>query len=165
MSSIHYRFLKIAFEEAIEAQKQGTYPIGAVIVDGEGRIVSRGRNRVFDDNDPTAHAEVDAIRKVGNHLLDLTKKMFVKNDLTLYTTCEPCAMCTCTILFSGIKKVVWAANDNEYGAFRLMKEGPHFLDNFNKLTYEAAPIKKLADLQDQLLNEWKEQRLLLNENL
>ncbi|WP_379138430.1 deaminase [Paenibacillus sp. sgz500958] len=49
------------------------------------------------------------MRKAGYRLLDLRGKRFIRNDLTLYTTCEPCPMCSCTILMSGIKHIVWAA--------------------------------------------------------
>lgn len=104
-----YEYLTLALEEAEQSFTEGTYPIGAIIVDVDGIVVSKGRNRVFSDCDPTAHAEVDAIRRAGKHLLDVEKKKFSKKkDLTLYTTCEPCPMCSCTILMSGIKKIVWA---------------------------------------------------------
>lgn len=99
-----YEYLTLALEEADQALIEGTYPIGAIIVDADGNVVSRGRNRVFSECDPTAHAEVDAIRQAGQHLLDVSKKRYTKNDLTLYTTCEPCPMCSCTILMSGIKR-------------------------------------------------------------
>ncbi|UHA71756.1 nucleoside deaminase [Paenibacillus sp. 481] len=158
----NYQNLLLAFEEAELAKAEGTYPIGAVIVDSNGQVVSRGRNRVFSECDCTAHAEVDAIRKAGNKLLDLQAKRFIKNDLTIYTTCEPCPMCTCTILLSGIKKVVWAANDNEYGAMSKMKDGPHFLKQFNTITYIAAPYLDLENRQRSLLEEWNKSRGMEN---
>lgn len=150
----HYQNLLLAFEEAELAKAEGTYPIGTVIVDANGEVVSRGRNRVFTDADCTAHAEVDALRKAGHRLMDVDAKRFVKNDLTLYTTCEPCPMCTCTILLSGIKKVVWAADDDEYGAVRRMKEGPHFMKQFSTIEYLAAPYLDLENRQRKMLEEW-----------
>lgn len=158
----HYENLLIAFEEAELAQSEGTYPIGSVIVDSKGNVISRGRNRVFSECDCTAHAEVDAIRKAGTNLLDLSGKRFIKNDFTLYTTCEPCPMCTCTILMSGIKKVVWAANDDEYGAIRRMKDGPHFIEQFNTITYLAAPYLELENRQRKMLADWNTSRGILN---
>lgn len=157
-----YDYLVLAFEEANQAFEEGTYPIGAIIVDGEGTIVSKGRNRVFTQSDCTAHAEVDAIRKVGYKLLDIANKRFVKNDLTLYTTCEPCPMCTCTILLSGIKKVVWAADDDEYGGIRKFKEGPHFINLFDTITYTASPYIELENKQRELLARWNIGRGILN---
>lgn len=157
-----YDYLVMSLLEAEIALEEGTYPIGAVIVDDNGEIVSRGRNRVFSESDCTAHAEVDAIRKAGHKLLDLTNKRFVKNDLTLYTTCEPCPMCTCTILLSGIKKIVWAADDDEYGGIRRFKEGPHFINLFDTLSYVASPYVNLENKQRELLAKWNIGRGILN---
>ncbi|MNW15530.1 tRNA-specific adenosine deaminase [compost metagenome] len=67
-------FLEIALEEAEIAFSEGTVPIGAVLVDHEGNILSKGRNRIFTANDPTCHAEIDVIRKAGSKLLDPTYK-------------------------------------------------------------------------------------------
>ncbi|WP_435921457.1 nucleoside deaminase [Paenibacillus sp. DYY-L-2] len=162
MITDHLKYLELAFEEATLAESEGTYPIGAVIVDNEGKVVSRGRNRVFTQEDCTAHAEVDAIRKAGHILLDTPNKRFKKNDLTLYTTCEPCPMCTCTILLSGIKQVVWAADDDEYGAIRRMKEGPHFINQFNTINYIASPSLDLENKQRKMLKEWNIRRGIIN---
>ncbi|WP_156043211.1 nucleoside deaminase [Paenibacillus sp. UNC451MF] len=149
------KFLLEAFLEAEQAKDEGTYPIGAVIVDSEGTIISRGRNRVFSSCDTTAHAEVDAIRRAGSSMVDIENKKFLKKNYTLYTTCEPCPMCSCTILLSfNIKRVVWAANDVEIGAMRKFKEGPHFLNRFNKISIEAAPFKDLEIRQRTMLAEW-----------
>ena len=157
-----YEYLVLALEEADQAFIEGTYPIGAVIVDEDGDVVSKGRNRVFSECDPTAHAEVDAIRRAGKHLLDLDRKRFTKNNLTLYTTCEPCPMCSCTILMSGIKRIVWAADDEEYGGLRRFKEGPHFIHMFDTLSCVAAPYLDLENRQRAMLAKWNISRGLLN---
>ncbi|MGD0032948.1 MULTISPECIES: nucleoside deaminase [Paenibacillus] len=157
-----YEYLVLALEEADQAFIEGTYPIGAVIVDEDGDVLSKGRNRVFSECDPTAHAEVDAIRRAGKHLLDLDRKKFTKNNLTLYTTCEPCPMCSCTILMSGIKRIVWAADDEEYGGLRRFKEGPHFIHMFDTLSCVAAPYLDLENRQRAMLAEWNISRGLLN---
>ncbi|WP_340016288.1 nucleoside deaminase [Paenibacillus sp. FSL K6-1318] len=158
-----YEYLTLALEEAEQSFTEGTYPIGAIIVDVDGIVVSKGRNRVFSDCDPTAHAEVDAIRRAGKHLLDVEKKKFSKKkDLTLYTTCEPCPMCSCTILMSGIKKIVWAADDEAYGGLRRFKEGPHFIHMFDTLSCVAAPYLDLENRQRALLAKWNIGRGMLN---
>lgn len=164
MMDNHFNYLSLAFEEALLAESEGTYPIGAVIVDATGHVISRGRNRVFSDQDCTAHAEVDAIRKASPVLLDAANKKFNKNTFTLYTTCEPCPMCTCTILLSGIKQVVWAADDDDYGAIRKMKEGPHFLALFNTIHYVASPSLELENKQRKMLKEWCIRRGIINNN-
>ncbi|MEK3874999.1 nucleoside deaminase [Paenibacillus sp. FSL M7-0420] len=159
----HYEYLLLAFEEAEKAKEEGTYPIGAVIIDSNGTVVSRGRNRVFSSYDTTSHAEVDAIRKAGHKILDVeSKKFVVDNGLTLYTTCEPCPMCTGTIVLSKIKKVVWAANDAEIGAFKKFKERtsplPIYNDLFNDIEIVAAPYSDLEIRQRLMLAEWNNNR-------
>jgi tRNA(adenine34) deaminase len=149
------KFLLEAFTEADKAKDEGTYPIGVVIVDSEGTIISRGRNRVFSEADTTAHAEVDAIRKAGSTMLDIKNKKFLKKGYTLYSTCEPCPMCTCTILLSfSIDRVVWAANDVGMGAMRKFSGGPHFLERFSKILIESAPYRDLEIRQRKMLAEF-----------
>lgn len=158
-----YNYLLLAFEEAEKAREEGTFPIGAVIVDAEGTVVSRGRNRVFTSCDPTAHAEVDSIRQAGHRILNQdTKKFIANNGLTLYTTCEPCPMCTGTIVLSLIKRVVWAANDAEIGAFsRFQQAGsplPVYNELFNGIEVVAAPYDDLEIRQRKMLAEWNNNR-------
>lgn len=157
-----YDCLVITLEEALKSFEEGTYPIGAVIIDGEGYVVSKGRNRVFSECDCTAHAEVDAIRRAGHRLLDMNNKRFMKNDLTLYTSCEPCPMCSCTILMSGIKNIVWAADDDDYGGIRKFKEGTKFLHLFDTLSYVASPYLDLENKQRELLAKWNIGRGIIN---
>lgn len=77
-------------------------PFGAVVV-RRGKIVARGWNRVTSDNDPTAHAEVSAIRDACKKL-----KTFQLDDCELYTSCEPCPMCLAAIYWARLKKVYYA---------------------------------------------------------
>lgn len=154
-----YTYLLMAFEEAMIARDEGTFPIGAVLVDENGKVISRGRNRVFSECDSTAHAEVDAIRQAGQLIVNpATRKFIPNNGLTLYTTCEPCPMCTGTIVLSLIRKVVWAANDEEIGAFRRFRNAgsplPVYDDLFNQIEFTAAPYPDLEERQRALLAEW-----------
>jgi len=77
-------------------------PFGAIIVDSLGNVISKGNNRVIIDNDPTAHAEIVAIRKASKKLNN-----YDLSDLILYTTCEPCPMCLSAIIWSNIKVVYY----------------------------------------------------------
>ena len=95
--------LKIA-ENGIDA---GHGPFGAVIA-RNGRIVSEANNEVVISNDPTAHAEVLAIRRASSFL-----KTYDLKDCVLYTSCEPCPMCLGAIYWSGIRKVVYASDRND----------------------------------------------------
>ena len=78
-------------------------PFGAVIVDKNGQIISEGNNKVLISNDPTAHAEIVAIRNACTKL-----KTFNLEDYTLYTSCEPCPMCLSAIIWANIKKVYYS---------------------------------------------------------
>ena len=103
-------------EEALRAAQRaleiGEVPVGAIVV-FEGRIVGQGYNRNLTDNDPTAHAEIVALReaakKLGNHRLA---------DCELFATIEPCAMCAGAMLHARIRRLVYGADDPKAGAVR-----------------------------------------------
>ena len=99
--------LKLAKEAAIK----GDVPVGALVVDDAGTIIGMGANLREQDNDPTAHAEIVAIRnaasEIGNYRLD---------DLTMVVTLEPCGMCAGAIAQSRIKRLVFGSFDEKYGA-------------------------------------------------
>jgi tRNA(adenine34) deaminase len=105
--SLMQEALKLAKETAIK----GDVPVGALVVDDSGTIVGMGANLREQDNDPTAHAEIVAIRnaanKIGNYRLD---------DLTMVVTLEPCGMCAGAIAQSRIKRLVFGSFDEKYGA-------------------------------------------------
>jgi len=145
-------FLKIALEEAQIAFEEGTIPIGAVLVSPDGELLSRGRNRVFTAQDPSWHAEIDVIRQSG---IDLMKPTY-KNQCTLYSTVEPCPMCTGAIILADIKRVVWALSDDYLGALRIMKEGKHFRHKYDKVQTTAMPYKDLAIMAQELHKAWDE---------
>ena len=96
---------------AKEAAIRGDVPVGALVVDDAGTIIGIGANLREQDNDPTAHAEIVAIRnaanKFGNYRLD---------DLTMVVTLEPCGMCAGAIAQSRIKRLVFGSFDEKYGA-------------------------------------------------
>jgi tRNA(adenine34) deaminase len=96
---------------AKEAAAKGDVPVGALLVDDAGNVVGQGANLRVQDNDPTAHAEIVAIRnaakKIGNYRLD---------DLTMLVTLEPCGMCAGAIAQSRIKRLVFGAFDKKAGA-------------------------------------------------
>ena len=102
-------FMKKAKEmsdKAIQNKEGG--PFGAVIIDEQGNIVSKGNNKVLGSNDPTAHAEIVAIRNACKKLntYDLSKCI-------LYTSCEPCPMCLSAIIWSNIKKVYYGCTKKD----------------------------------------------------
>ena len=105
-----------AIAEATAAEAAGEVPIGAVIV-YKNQIIARGNNRVLRDHDPTAHAEIIALRQAGKTLENyrLTPRDS-EEGCTLYVTLEPCAMCAGAILHARITRLVYAAPDPKAGA-------------------------------------------------
>ena len=96
---------------AQEVKSSGDVPVGALIVNEAGEIVSFGKNERGKDNDPTAHAEILAIRRAGEKL-----SSWRLDDLTLIVTLEPCVMCAGAILQSRLKRLVFGAFDQKAGA-------------------------------------------------
>ena len=85
-------------------------PFGAVIVDKMGNIISNGNNKVIMQNDPTAHAEIVAIREACKKL-----NKYDLSDYTIYTSCEPCPMCLSAIIWSNIKNVYYGCTKQDVG--------------------------------------------------
>src|ERR1700728_3158605 len=103
-------FMDLALDEARAAGERGEVPVGAIIV-RDGAVIARAGNRVIAEHDPTAHAELVAIRaagaKLGSERLE---------DCDLYVTLEPCAMCAGAIAFARIRRLYYGAADPKGGA-------------------------------------------------
>jgi tRNA(adenine34) deaminase len=106
--------LQAAIAEAHAAEASGEVPIGAIIV-YKNEIIARGQNRVLRDHDPTAHAEIVALRHAGRALENYRLSQ-EEGGCTLYVTLEPCAMCAGAILHARIARLVYAAPDPKAGA-------------------------------------------------
>ena len=103
-----------ALREAQRALAMGEVPVGAVVVH-EGRITGRGCNRPITDNDPTAHAEMIALREAGREIGN-----YRLLDCDLYVTVEPCAMCSGAITHARIRRLIYGAEDAKAGAVHSM---------------------------------------------
>jgi len=105
-------YMRWALDQARRAERAGEVPVGAVVV-AEGEVVARGGNRTITDCDPTAHAEMVALRAAAkafrNHRLGAA---------TLYVTIEPCAMCAGAIVQARVERLVYGADDPKGGAVR-----------------------------------------------
>jgi tRNA(adenine34) deaminase len=110
MISADEEFIRLALAEAEAARLQGEVPVGAIVV-FNGAVIGRGRNAVIGSSDPTAHAEIVALRyaarEVNNYRL---------TGATLYSTIEPCAMCAGAIVHARIERLVFGASDPKAGA-------------------------------------------------
>lgn len=103
-------YMRRALELARAAGAEGEVPVGAVVVCG-GRIVGEGANRPIAGHDPTAHAEIIALRAAGAAL-----GSYRLNDAVLYVTLEPCAMCAAAMVHARVRRVVFGAFDPKAGA-------------------------------------------------
>lgn len=104
-------FMKAAIEQARLALDLDEVPIGACLVDAGGQLIASASNRTITDCDPTAHAEIivlrEAARRIGNYRLTGT---------TIYSTIEPCAMCAGALVNARVKRLVYGAADERFGA-------------------------------------------------
>lgn len=104
-------WMQIALAAAREAENLGEVPIGACLIDAEGCLLSVAGNRTRLLSDPTAHAEILVLReagaKIGNYRL---------TETSLYTTIEPCAMCAGALVNARVKRLIFAAHDERFGA-------------------------------------------------
>lgn len=107
-----YRHMSAALGLARQAEVEGEVPVGAVIV-ADGEIIGEGRNRSVSGNDPTAHAEMEAIRTAANYL-----RNYRLTGATVFVTLEPCAMCAGALVTARIRRLVFAARDIRFGAVR-----------------------------------------------
>jgi len=133
------RFMRMALDLAQAAADAGEVPVGAVIVDETtGEVVATGANAPISGHDPTAHAEIQAIRAaataMGNYRL---------TGLSLYVTLEPCAMCAGAISHARLGRLVWGADDSKGGA---VVHGPRL---FDQPTLHSRPVLDGGVLADE----------------
>lgn len=114
-------FMREALAEAEKAHQAGEVPVGAVVVDKEGRIIGRGHNLVVDGHDPSGHAEIIALRNASQNI-----KNYRLDNCAIYVTLEPCSMCSGAIIGARLTRLVYGAKDQKAGAvesvFKLFDE-------------------------------------------
>lgn len=146
----HKDFMRRAIALAVENVAKGGGPFGAVIVK-EGVVVATGVNRVTANNDPTAHAEVNAIREACTKL-----GTFDLSGCVLYTSCEPCPMCLGAIYWAHLDKIYYGANQHDAAEV-------NFDDSFIYRELELEPAKRHKPVENILhyealapFNAWRE---------
>jgi tRNA(adenine34) deaminase len=105
------KFMRLAIEQALMAGRLGEVPIGAVITDSSDKVISSAYNLRETTNDPTAHAEVVAIKKASQNI-----NSWRLEGCTLYVTLEPCVMCIGAIVLSRVSRLVFGTRDPKAGA-------------------------------------------------
>ena len=143
---VHQIWMDQAIALAKEVGTLGEIPVGAVIVNSMGKVIATGVNRKERDQDPTAHAEIVAIREAARVLQD-----WHLNGCTLYVTLEPCPMCAGAILQARVGTLVYGADDPKAGAIRTVANLPDSPVSFHKL--EAIAGIRERECQD-LLQVW-----------
>ncbi len=104
-------YMDLAINEAKKAENIDEVPVGAVIVDTNDTVIGYGYNCPISSNDPTSHAEINAMRMAAR-----ASKNYRLTDTTLYVTIEPCIMCMGAIIHARIRRVVFGAKDPKWGA-------------------------------------------------
>ena len=135
------KFMSMALSLAAEAASVGETPVGAVVVQ-DGRIVGAGWNRVELDKDPTAHAEMLAIREAAR----LTGDWRLPHA-TVYVTLEPCIMCAAALLHARVKRLVFGARDDRWGAVGSLFD----LSHDPRLNHELEVISGFMEAESQQL--------------
>lgn len=150
MNFVDEEFMRLALAEAELARAEGEVPIGAIVVIA-GEIKGRGHNAVIQNSDPSAHAEImalrDAARRLGNYRL---------LDATLYSTIEPCAMCAGALVHARVARLVYGAADEKAGAVASHFEicSTDFLNH--RLTVEKGILE--ADCRQVLQSFFRQKR-------
>ena len=130
--------MREALVQAKKALKKGEVPIGAVVVLGD-EIIGKGHNQPITMKDPTAHAEIIALKEASNRL-----ENYRLNEAIIYTTLEPCLMCAGALVHARIKKVIFAAQDTKSGV--VVNNGGLIQSEFlnHKVSFEGGILEKQA---------------------
>lgn len=147
---IHRHWMSRALELAQAAGDAGEVPVGALIVDNAGQLIAEAQNRKERDKDPTAHAEILALRAAGQFL-----QTWHLNDCTLYVTLEPCPMCAGAIVHARLNLLVYGADDAKTGAIRTVANIPDSATSNHRLPVLAGILESACRQQ---LQSWFSRR-------
>ena len=154
----HSDIMQSAIQEALKALQKDEVPIGAVLIDEKGKILSSAHNQTISLSDPTAHAEISALRQAGVN----TKNYRLLNTV-LYVTIEPCIMCMGAIIHARISKLVFGANDPKWGACGSLYD----FSKDTRLNHKLEIISGICENECSSLikNFFKEKRRKKNKNI
>ena len=147
----HRKWMNHSLELARVAGDAGEVPVGAVIVDIDNKLVAVGENRKERDQDPTAHAEIMAIRAASQVL-----QSWRLHQCTLYVTLEPCPMCAGAIVHARLGKLIYGVDDTKTGAIRTVINIPDHLASNHRLKVLGGILE--SDCREQLQNWFATQR-------
>ncbi len=147
---LHQQWMTRSIELATTAGNAGEVPVGAIIINSMGELISTGENRRERDRDPTAHAEIVAIRSAGEYL-----DSWHLSNCTLYVTLEPCPMCAGAIVAARLKLLVYGADDAKTGSIRTVLNIPDSAASNHKLTVIGGILESTCRQQ---LQDWFRQK-------
>ncbi len=147
---VHRQWMSRAIALAQASGGAGEVPVGAVIVDSDGNLIAEAENRRERDKDPTAHAEILALRLAGQFLQN-----WHLNDCTLYVTLEPCPMCAGAIAIARLGLLVYGADDPKTGAIRTVGNIPDSACSYHRLPVYGGILESACRQQ---LQAWFLQR-------
>jgi len=130
--------MNLALDEARKAAAKGEVPVGAVVISKEGSVLGAGHNEPLAGHDPTAHAEIRALRRAA-----LSRRNYRLIDCTIYVTMEPCIMCVGALICARIKRLVFGARDHRFGAVESM----HRLLYDRRLNHEVEVIQGVLETE------------------
>ncbi|OKH29251.1 tRNA adenosine(34) deaminase TadA [Chroogloeocystis siderophila] len=140
----HRQWMNSAIALAQAAGAANEVPVGAVIVDSQGNIIASAENRRERDKDPTAHAEILALRQAGQVLQN-----WYLSNCTLYVTLEPCPMCAGAIIQARLKLLVYGADDPKTGAIRTVANIPDSACSYHRVTVIGGILESACRAQLQ----------------
>ncbi|MES1023710.1 tRNA adenosine(34) deaminase TadA [Gloeocapsa sp. BRSZ] len=140
----HRQWMNSAIALAQAAGEANEVPVGAVIVDSQGNIIASAENRRERDKDPTAHAEILALRQAGQVLQN-----WYLSNCTLYVTLEPCPMCAGAIIQARLKLLVYGADDPKTGAIRTVANIPDSACSYHRVTVIGGILESACRAQLQ----------------
>jgi tRNA(adenine34) deaminase len=149
----HCDWMQKAIQLAAVAAKRGDVPVGAIMVNEQGQVISTAYNRKEQDHDPTAHAEILAIQDASQAL-----KTWHLENCTLYVTLEPCPMCTGAIIQARLGLLVYGADDPKSGTIRTVFNLPDSPASNHRLKVIAGILE--ATCREQLQTWFAQQRRL-----
>jgi tRNA(adenine34) deaminase len=141
--------LELALKRAEEAFKLGNYPIGSLITDAQNNVLSVEMNECTSHKDITAHAEIVALRKLGNAV-----NKYTLGEHFLFTSLEPCYGCSFFIARSNIKQIYSALKDPHKGGIADLKSQEQFVDFFNKIELINDPFEDLKEKSEELMKKY-----------
>lgn len=150
----HKQWMQRAVSLAQDAGDAGEVPVGAIVIDQKGNLIAQAQNRRERDKDPTAHAEIVALRLAGQVLQN-----WHLNGCTLYVTLEPCPMCAGAIVQARIELLVYGADDPKTGAIRTVANIPDSACSYHHLAVLGGILESKCRQQ---LQTWFAQRRKMN---